>query len=133
MFDHYHFNKAANAATTVKPLTLWSPGKSGAPWWQEYYDKTKIQMRDRCLFANVPLPAGMDVTKTVDWSAVDTSAPAPGAKKPAAPAKKRKSSASAQKRAPTRKNAATPRKKTAAKKAPAKRKAAPKKKQRARG
>lgn len=22
MFDHYHFNKAANAATTVKPLTL---------------------------------------------------------------------------------------------------------------
>jgi len=139
MFDHYHFNKAANAATAVKPLTLWSPGKSDTPWWQEYYDKTKIQMRDRCLFANVPLPAGMDVIKTVDWSAVDSSTPAPGAKKQAAPAKKqaaparkRKAAAPAQKRAPAHKKAAAPRKKAAAKKAPAKRKAAPKKK-RARG
>ena len=35
MFDHYHFNKAANAATTAKPLTLWSPGKSNTPWWKE--------------------------------------------------------------------------------------------------
>lgn len=133
MFDHYHFNKAANAATTAKPLTLWSPGKSDTPWWQEYYDKAKIQMRDRCLFANVALPTGMDVTKTVDWSAVDSSAPAPGAKKQAAPAKKRKAAAPTRKPAPARKKAAAPRKKAAAKKAPAKRKAAAKKKKRARG
>ena len=116
MFDHYHFNKAANAATTVKPLTLWSPGKSDTPWWNEYYDKTRIQMRDRCLFANIPLPAGMEVIKTVDWSAVDT-APAAGAKKQAAPAAKR---------APVRKKAAP------ARKAPAKREVTAKKK-RARG
>ncbi|HTI81685.1 MAG TPA: phospholipase D-like domain-containing protein [Acetobacteraceae bacterium] len=132
MFDHYHFNKKANAATTAKPLTLWSPGKSGTPWWKEYYDKTKIQTRDRCLFANVPLPAGMDATKTVDWSAVDSSTPASGAKKKAAPPKKRKAAAPARKRLPTRRKAAAPRKKAAAKKAPANRKAAPKKK-RARG
>jgi len=132
MFDHYHFNKKANAATKAKPLTLWSPGKSGTPWWKEYYDKTKIQTRDRCLFANVPLPAGMDATKTVDWSAVDSSTPASGAKKKAAPPKKRKAAAPARKRLPTRRKAAAPRKKAAAKKAPANRKAAPKKK-RARG
>ncbi len=126
MFDHYHFNKAANAATTAKPLTLWSPGKSNTPWWKEYYDKTRIQMRDRCLFANIPLPAGMDVTKTVDWSAVGGSAPAAGAKKTAAPAKKRQAAAPAAKRAAARKKAAP------ARKAPAKRKSTAKK-QRARG
>lgn len=133
MFDHYHFNKRANAATTAKPLTLWSPGKSGTPWWKEYYDKTKIQMRDRCLFANVPLPAGMDATKTVEWSAIDSSTPATGGKKKAPPAKKRRSVAPSQKRAPTRKKAAAPRKKVTARKAPAKRKAAAPKKKRARG
>jgi hypothetical protein len=84
-------------------------------------------MRDRCLFVNVPLPAGMDVTKTVDWSAVDSTAPATGAKRKAAPAKKRKAAtASGTNRSPMHKKAAP------AKKAPAKRKATAKK-QRARG
>jgi phosphatidylserine/phosphatidylglycerophosphate/cardiolipin synthase-like enzyme len=108
MFDHYHFNKAANAATTVRPLTLWSPGKSDTPWWRQYYDKTQIQMRDRCLFANVPLPPGMDAVKTVDWSTLDAAPPASGGRKKAA----------AGKRARSRKKAA------AVRKAPAKRKAA---------
>ena len=108
MFDHYHFNKAANAATTVRPLTLWSPDKSDTPWWRQYYDKTQIQMRDRCLFANVPLPPGMDAVKTVDWSTLDAAPPASSGRNKAA----------AGKRARSRKKAA------AVRKAPAKRKAA---------
>jgi phosphatidylserine/phosphatidylglycerophosphate/cardiolipin synthase-like enzyme len=113
MFDHYHFNKAANAATAVKPLTLWSPGKSDPPWWQEYYDKTKIQMRDRCLFANVPLPSDMAVTKKVDWSALGAAPATSKGKKKAAPAK----------RPAARKKAGAARKAAAKRKAPAKAKA----------
>jgi hypothetical protein len=73
LFDHYHFRKAMRAATRVQPLTLWYPGKPNSPdpWWKPYYDRTKIQIRDRCLFADVPLPPGMAATKTVDWSAMD--------------------------------------------------------------
>ena len=73
LFDHYHFRKAAQAAKVTKPLTLWSPLKvdAGAPWWQAYYDRTKIQMRDRYLFADLPLPTGLAATKTVDWAALD--------------------------------------------------------------
>jgi phosphatidylserine/phosphatidylglycerophosphate/cardiolipin synthase-like enzyme len=72
-FDHYHFRKAMQRATKSEPLTLWYPGKPNAPlpWWKEYYDKTKIQLRDRCLFAKVPLPPDVATTKTVDWQAVD--------------------------------------------------------------
>jgi phosphatidylserine/phosphatidylglycerophosphate/cardiolipin synthase-like enzyme len=122
MFDHYHFNKAANAATTATPLTLWSPGKSDTPWWKQYYDKTQIQMRDRCLFADVPLPAGMAVAKTVDWAALDATPPR------AAPAKKK----AAAKRAATRKKAAPAPKAPPKRKAPARAKARrPAKKKRA--
>jgi phosphatidylserine/phosphatidylglycerophosphate/cardiolipin synthase-like enzyme len=117
LFDHYHFNKAANEATATRPLTLWSPGKSDTPWWKQYYDKTQIQMRDRCLFANVPSPPGMDATKKVDWSALDTGSPS-------AP---RKKAASAKKSA-TRKRAATVRKAPAKRKASATRKVAAKRK-----
>jgi len=86
LFDHYHFRKAMQRATRVQPLTLWYPGKPNAPdpWWKPYYDRTKIQMRDRCLFAEVPLPPGMAATKTVDWSAMDE---ASGGKKPPRKAK----------------------------------------------
>lgn len=75
-FDHYHFRKAMQRATKAQPLTLWYPGKPNAPvpWWKEYYDATRIQMRDRCLFAKVPLPPGVATTKTVDWKAVDAEA-----------------------------------------------------------
>jgi hypothetical protein len=54
-------------------------GQAGAPqpWWQAY-DTSKIQLRDRYLFADVPLPAGLATTKSVDWSALDAQA---GAKK----------------------------------------------------
>jgi phosphatidylserine/phosphatidylglycerophosphate/cardiolipin synthase-like enzyme len=47
-FDHYHFRKAMQRATKAEPLTLWYPGKPNQPlpWWKEYYDKTKIQLRD---------------------------------------------------------------------------------------
>ena len=71
LFDHYHFRKAMMNATKVQPLTLWYPGKSASPWWKAYFDKTKIQLRDRYLFAGLPLPAGLVSTKTVDWSALD--------------------------------------------------------------
>lgn len=128
MFDHYHFNNAASAATTVRPLTLWSPGKSDAPWWKQYYDNTQIQMRDRCLFANVPLPAGLATTKSVDWSTLDAAPPAAAAKKKAAPAKKSKAKAAPAKRAGAHKKAPAKRvsahkKAAAARKAPSKRKA----------
>ena len=75
-FDHYHFRKAMQRATKSEPLTLWYPGKPNKPlpWWKEYYDKTKIQLRDRCLFAKVPLPPDVTTTKTVDWKAVDAEA-----------------------------------------------------------
>jgi hypothetical protein len=55
------------------------PGKPNAPipWWKQYYDTQRIQMRDRLLFADQPLPPGLAATKNVDWSAID-----------AAPAKK---------------------------------------------
>jgi phosphatidylserine/phosphatidylglycerophosphate/cardiolipin synthase-like enzyme len=134
LFDHYHFNKAANAATTTTPLTLWFPGKSDTPWWKQYYDKTQIQMRDRCLFANIPLPPGIEATKKVDWSAL--------AAGPSGPARKKKAAAkksAARKKAATARKAPAKRKTSPTRKAPARRKAVakakakrPAKKQRAR-
>ena len=81
-FDHYHFRDAMQNATSDAPLTLWYPGKQGAPqaWWAPYYDKTNIKFRDRCLFADVALPPDLATTKNVDWSAVDASASAPKSK-----------------------------------------------------
>ena len=80
-FDHYHFRRNAAKATHADPITLWSPGKEGQPhpWWEGYYDQNNIKMRDRCLFAKVPLPAGMKSVKDVDWTAVDAAPPAKGA------------------------------------------------------
>ena len=76
LFDHYQFRKSMKAAKVTAPFTLWSPWKpnAGAPWWQAYWDKTDIKMRDRYLFADLPLPAGMATTKQVDWKAVDAEA-----------------------------------------------------------
>jgi len=79
LFDHYHFRKAMQQVTQAEPpLTLWYPGKPNAPvpWWKAYYDPSRIQMRDRYLFAGLPLPAGLAATKNVDWSAIDAAAPA---------------------------------------------------------
>src|SRR6202000_550097 len=59
LFDHYHFNELANKDAHPAPLVLWSPGKSDVPWWKPYYDASDIHFRDRCLFANVPLPANV--------------------------------------------------------------------------
>jgi hypothetical protein len=130
MFDHYHFRKAMQTVTaTQPPLTLWFPGKPNAPnpWWKAYYDPKQIQMRDRYLFADLPLPAGLAAIKNVDWSAIDTAAPA--AKKPAGTttgaakgAKKssKKSSAKKSKKAPAKKAKKTSSKKKSAKKATAK-------------
>ena len=83
LFDHYHFRKVMQTLTAQEPpLTLWYPGKPNAPnaWWKAYYDPKRIQMRDRLLFAERPLPPGLAAVKNVDWSAVDAAA----AKKPAA-------------------------------------------------
>jgi hypothetical protein len=98
LFDHFHFNERANAATAATPLTLWFPGKAGQPtaWWKPYYDITQIQFRDRCLFAGVPLPPGLPSVKHVDWSAMDAVAK---------PAKARRAAARAS-RKPTRRRAA---------------------------
>jgi phosphatidylserine/phosphatidylglycerophosphate/cardiolipin synthase-like enzyme len=129
MFDHYHFRKAMERVTVAQPLSLWYPGKPNAPtpWWKEYYDPQKIQLRDRCLFANVPLPPGVDTKKTVDWDASGADA---------APAKKgrskssgaaQKGTASKTKPTSTQRTPAKPQR-APAKKAPAKTKRAPAKK-----
>jgi PLD-like domain len=96
IFDHYHFRKNQAKATTATPLTLWYPGKPGAPnpWWKPYYDPKNIKLRDRCLFANIPLPAGLDTRKNVDWSAL---AKAPAKTPGKAPAKSKSNSASTSK------------------------------------
>jgi len=79
LFDHYHFRKKMREALSSKPLTLWYPNKPGMPqpWWKQYYARTQIQMRDRYLFADLELRAGMSATKSVDWAAVDKAANAP--------------------------------------------------------
>ena len=124
LFDHFHFRKVMQQVTvTEPPLTLWYPGKPNAPdpWWTAYYDLKRIQMRDRYLFAALPLPAGLAATKNVDWSAIDAAAPAPKKNAKQAPS-------GAAKKAPAKKTAA---KKTVAKKAasttPAPKKSAAKK------
>jgi hypothetical protein len=73
LFDHYHYRKKAIAATKTFPLSLWYPGKPGMPdpWWKQYYDPARIQMRDRYLFAGLPLPAGLLAKKDVDWASLD--------------------------------------------------------------
>jgi hypothetical protein len=133
LFDHYHFRKVMQTVTQKEPpLTLWYPGKPNAPipWWKQYYDTQHIQMRDRLLFADQPLPPGLAATKNVDWSAIDA-APAKklatkkksaskGAKKPSgkkAPAKRKSADKASAKKASGKK---APAKKTTSKKASAK-------------
>ncbi len=62
LFDHYHFRSDRAAATQAKPLTLQGQGDP-QPWWQPYYDTRNIKLRDRCLFAKIPLPAGVATIK----------------------------------------------------------------------
>ena len=49
----------------MQPLTLWFPGKARAPnpWWKPYYDRASIKMRNRLLFADLPLPARLAAVK----------------------------------------------------------------------
>jgi hypothetical protein len=142
LFDHYHFRKVMQQVTVKQPpLTLWYPGKPNAlvPWWKAYYDPTRIQMRDRYLFADLPLPAGLAATKNVDWSAIDAAAanrkPAaskspgktsagkspsrksPSRKSPSKSPSRKSPSKSPSRKSPSRKSAS---RKPAAKKAPAK-------------
>jgi hypothetical protein len=140
LFDHYHFRKVMQTVTQNQPpLTLWYPGKAGGgeAWWKRYYDTKRIQMRDRLLFANLPLPPGLAATKNVDWSAVDAEAAKKPAKKGAAKSKSagkktaKKRSAQerpAKKAKKTRvKKSAAKKKKTASKRKTAKKKTAKKK------
>ena len=113
IFDHYRFRqKMHDTPATGQPFTLWYPGKPNAPtpWWESYFDKSSIQLRDRCLFARVPLPAGVDTVKKVDWSALPGFASS-------ATGKGKGAKTAAAKRAPPKKAAAS---KGAAKKSPAK-------------
>jgi phosphatidylserine/phosphatidylglycerophosphate/cardiolipin synthase-like enzyme len=142
LFDHYHFRKAMQTVTAKEPpLTLWYPGKPNAPnpWWKAYYDLKQIQMRDRLLFAELPLPPGLAATKNVDWSAIDAAAASPkkpgakktGASKTAKTSSAKKSSAKKPSKVATKKiktSAAKKAKKTPARKSAAKKKKAPAKK-----
>ena len=128
LFDHFHFRKVMQQVTVQEPpLTLWYPGKPNAPdpWWTAYYDLKRIQMRDRYLFAALPLPAGLAATKNVDWSAIDAAAPASkktAKQAPSGAAKKAPAKKTAAKKTVTKKAASTTPapKKSAAKKAAAK-------------
>jgi hypothetical protein len=129
LFDHYHFRKVMQQVTAQEPpLTLWYPGKPNVPtaWWKAYYDPKQIQMRDRYLFANLPLPAGLSATKNVDWSAIDAAAAKP-AKKTGKVAANKAPSGKAAGGKPPAKTAKKAAKKKPASKAPAKKKKAAKK------
>jgi len=78
LFDHYSFRKHQAKATKAQPLSLWYPGKPNAPdpWWAPFYDESNIKYRDRLLFADLPLPRGLQSVKTVDWASLG----APGAR-----------------------------------------------------
>jgi phosphatidylserine/phosphatidylglycerophosphate/cardiolipin synthase-like enzyme len=88
LFDHYAFQRDMAKATTVTPLSLWYPGKPGAPvaWWKSSYDKKQIKFRDRYLFADLKLPAGVETVKSVNWDATSGTLAA-GGSKPAATTK----------------------------------------------
>ena len=70
LFDHYHFRKSMAAATQAAPLSLWYPGKpkQPMPWWKPYYDPKSIKLRDRLLFADLPVPPALRSSKKADWS-----------------------------------------------------------------
>jgi hypothetical protein len=124
LFDHYHFRTAVAEAGTATPLALQGQG-APSPWWKPYYDPADIKLRDRCLFAKVPLPAGVATVK----AATAPDATPPKARKPKSkptPAKKPRAASAAAKR---KKGGAPKRKaKARAKKTPAKKRAAPKRK-----
>jgi hypothetical protein len=124
LFDHYHFRKKVAAATKPYDLTLWFPTIPGrpVPWWKPYYDPSRVEMRDRLLFAKQPLPAGMTSVKEVDWKALDATEA-----KPAQKQKKSEGAASRAKPAARKSSARTATTKKTVKKAAAarpKRKAA---------
>ncbi len=145
LFDHYHFRTSRAAATAAKPLTLQGQGAPD-PWWAPYFDPRDIKLRDRCLFAGVPLPAGLATVKHASPSPAQPApqptpqpkppapqpkpqapakpAPAPAEPKPA-PAKEKPAP---KPKAPARKKAVPKKKATPKKKAAPKKKATPKKK-----
>lgn len=127
-FDHYHFRKVMQTKTKADPLTLWFPGKPNAPtpWWTSYYDKTRIQFRDRCLFAGVPLPPDLQTVKQVDWASIDALDKAP--KKPAAKKTAAAKTPAAKKKVAAKKKPAAKKKVVARKKPAARKKTAAKKK-----
>jgi hypothetical protein len=123
LFDHFHFRKAMQQVTTAQPpLALWYPGKPNAPdpWWKAYYDPKQIQMRDRYLFADLPLPAGLAATKDVDWSAL------PPPKKSKEKSKGKATSTGAAKKSTAKKSSAKKSKKSSSKKSSSKKAAAKK-------
>lgn len=72
LFDHYQFRKSMQGATKAAPLSLWYPGKpkQPTPWWKPYYDAKSIKLRDRLLFADLPVPSGLRSSKKPDWKAL---------------------------------------------------------------
>jgi phosphatidylserine/phosphatidylglycerophosphate/cardiolipin synthase-like enzyme len=134
LFDHYHFRKKMQESPVNEPFTLWYPGKPGmpTPWWKQYYDETKIQMRDRYLFADLPLPAGLAAAKFVNWSALDKASDATppkaagkkaGAKRKSKPKAKAEAKPKAQKKAPWKSATRAKTRTKTKKKSPARRKA----------
>jgi phosphatidylserine/phosphatidylglycerophosphate/cardiolipin synthase-like enzyme len=101
LFDHYHFRDVASKATVAKPLALQGQGATPA-WWAPYYDPKSIKLRDRCLFARVPLPANVKTVKAA-WTGA---APAKVAKKKPTKAAKTKATSAKRKTKGTRRKSA---------------------------
>jgi hypothetical protein len=118
LFDHSQFRKAMQGATKVQPFTLWYSGKPGAPnpWWKPYYDTHDMKFRDRYLFADLPLLAGLESVKNVDWTslAVPTKAKAkPAGSTKSGPSGKKKSANPAGRKTTAKKTVKPAKKKTA--------------------
>jgi len=91
--DHYDFRQkiaarrsrrlsSLGAAATAPSPTLWHPGlESIKPaWWEPYYDPSDVNLRDRHLFAHLPISDAIQSRKRPDWTSLD----APAARKRAA-------------------------------------------------
>ena len=98
LFDHYAFRRDVAKATKVDPITLWFPGKPGAPvaWWKSSYDPKQVKLRDRYLFADIPLPAGIETVKNVNWGTDDGASTNPT--KPRKPAARKRPGAAKKKK-----------------------------------
>jgi hypothetical protein len=90
--DHYDFKQktaaarsrrlsSLSAAATAPSPSLWHPAlAAGKPaWWKPYYDPRDINLRDRHLFAQLPISDAIQSRKRADWTSLERRAARPRA------------------------------------------------------